>query len=55
MRDLLTWTGTFDDTFDVHLAWLSALCLLIGGGPRVFNSMVFTMVSDQVSDGRRSV
>lgn len=37
----------------VELVRLSSLFLLLGGGPRVFNAMIFATVSDALADAER--
>ncbi|TDZ21047.1 Efflux pump ustT [Colletotrichum orbiculare MAFF 240422] len=42
------------DLFPHRLTWLSAIFTIIGGGPAVFNAMVFTIASDVVEASQRS-
>ena len=37
----------------VELVWLSSFFLLLGGGPQVFNAMIFAAVSDSLGDAER--
>ncbi|KAK0651109.1 major facilitator superfamily domain-containing protein [Cercophora newfieldiana] len=43
-----------DGALDLRLIWLSNLGGLLGGGPVVFNSMLFTMIADISTDAQRS-
>lgn len=52
---LLNHIGAYDNIFEVQLAWVSAVFFFIGGGTRVFNSLIFATVSDSLAHSRRYV
>lgn len=45
--------GALPDLLHHRLTWLSAIFTIIGGGPAVFNAMVFTIASDVVEASQR--
>jgi len=47
--------GVNDRIFPIELAWISSLFLMVGGGQRIFNSMIFTLVSDSLGHSNRQV
>ncbi|KAH8682567.1 major facilitator superfamily domain-containing protein [Xylariales sp. PMI_506] len=45
----------FPEIFPIRLVWLATLLLMIGGGPFVFNAIIFTIASDVSTAAQRSV
>lgn len=45
--------GSIPLILPIQMVWSSSLFLLVGGGQRVFNSMVFTLLSGQLDDNVR--
>lgn len=50
---LTSFKGYLDSIFPTQLVWLSSVFLFLGGGTRVFNSMIFTLVSDCLGHSQR--
>lgn len=50
-----TRSGSFPLTFPIRTVWFSSLFLLIGGGQRIFNSLIFTLVSNALDEKKRRV
>ncbi|EJT80754.1 hypothetical protein GGTG_00748 [Gaeumannomyces tritici R3-111a-1] len=40
--------------YPVSLVWVSSLLFFIGGGQRIFNSIVFTLISDSLDESKRA-
>jgi hypothetical protein len=52
-RTKLTRTGSFPLIFPIKTVWLSSAFLLVGGGQKIYNSMVFALVSDALGQEDR--
>ncbi|OAR01629.1 hypothetical protein LLEC1_03284 [Akanthomyces lecanii] len=44
----------FPEIFNIYLIWPAALLTFVGGGPSVYHSMTFAMVSDVVAEADRA-
>lgn len=42
-----------NEALPVQLVWVSSMFILLGGGQRVFKSMIFTIVADTVDQSHR--